>query len=76
MARERKTGLGVAAELGWTQNYLWRRLHGKMPFSVDDLVAISEVLEVPITTFFEVRHVSRGGGQLPDELVNALAVAA
>lgn len=46
-----------------------RRLSGEVPFNVNDLVAIAEALEVPVTSFFPESAVSQLRKQL-------LAVAA
>ena len=53
LARRELNANQVAAKLGWTQPYLWRRLTGKVAFNVADLAAIAKLLEVPVTTFFE-----------------------
>lgn len=52
LARNRRSGRSVALQLGWNQNYIWRRLTGDTPFSIEDLAAIAEVLDVPVATFF------------------------
>ena len=52
IARRRRTGRSVALELGWSQPYMSRRLTGEMPFNVNDLARIAEVLDVPVTCFF------------------------
>ena len=70
IARQRRSGRNVALELGWTQNYMWKRLAGVKAFDVEDLAAIAKVLDVPVTVFFEQ------GGQLRKELLSGLAVAA
>lgn len=51
-ARRLLTPAKVARELGWTDNYISRRLTGKVPFDVNDLAALAELLSVPIMTFF------------------------
>lgn len=55
LARKRISASRVAAALGWTDNYISRRLTAKTPFDVNDLDAIAGVLGVPITAFFEFR---------------------
>jgi transcriptional regulator with XRE-family HTH domain len=51
-ARRLITPAKVARALGWTDNYISRRLTGKVPFDVNDLAALAELLGVPIMTFF------------------------
>jgi transcriptional regulator with XRE-family HTH domain len=53
MARRRRSGRSVALELGCTEPYLSRRLTGAVPFDVTDLIKIADLLEIPVTTFFE-----------------------
>ncbi len=55
LARRRLSGRKVARQLGWTEPYLSRRLTGSVPFNVSDLIALAELLEVPVNTFFEFR---------------------
>ena len=43
----------MAFRLGWNQPFISRRLSGDIPFDVNELEAIAEVLEVPVTRFFE-----------------------
>jgi transcriptional regulator with XRE-family HTH domain len=52
LARKRLSGVRAARALGWTQRYLSRRMTGEVPFTASDLVALANLLEVPITTFF------------------------
>lgn len=52
MARQQLSGIRAAKLLGWTQNYISRRLSGTVPFDVADLQAIADLLEVPVTKFF------------------------
>jgi transcriptional regulator with XRE-family HTH domain len=52
MGRRRRSGASVAAELGWTEVYLSRRLAGRVPFDVADLAALAALLDVPVTAFF------------------------
>ena len=52
LARQRISGRGAARELGWKSDYLWRRLDGRTPFDVNDLVAVAALLDVPVTDFF------------------------
>ncbi len=53
MGRQRRSGRSLAAELGWGQMYLSRRLSGRAPFNLDDVEAIAKRLEVPMTSFFD-----------------------
>jgi len=52
LARKRRSARSVAFQLGWKQGYLSRRVTGETPFTIDDLAAIAEVLDVPVTAFF------------------------
>src|ERR1022692_4135759 len=52
LARKQLSGVRAARALGWTQNYISRRLSGTVPFDVADLIALANLLEVPVTTFF------------------------
>ena len=52
LARQQMSGVRAARALGWTQNYISMRLRGAIPFSIADLTAVAQLLEVPVTTFF------------------------
>jgi len=54
LARKRISQRQLAKALGLTQPVIWRRLRGDVQFSVDELQAVAEFVEVPITTFFPV----------------------
>ena len=54
MGRRQRSGRNVAAELGWTEIYLSRRLTGKVPFDVADLEALADLLEIPVSALFEI----------------------
>lgn len=56
LARKRISGRQAAFALGWKQPYISRRLSGDIPFDVNDLAALAELLEVPVTAFFEVPY--------------------
>lgn len=60
LARAQYTGSRIARELGWTQRYMSRRLTGEVPFDVNDLAAIAEVLGVPVSSFFDALDFERG----------------
>ena len=53
LARRRRSARSVALELGWTQPYMSRRVNGTVPFNVDDLAALAELLDVPLISFFQ-----------------------
>jgi transcriptional regulator with XRE-family HTH domain len=53
LARQQLSGVRAAKALGWTQNYLSVRLRGAVAFDVTDLIMIADLLEIPVTTFFE-----------------------
>lgn len=50
------SGRSAAFALGWTQQYMSRRLTGIVPFDVADLEAIAALLGVPVTAFFEAPY--------------------
>jgi transcriptional regulator with XRE-family HTH domain len=54
LARRQRSGRSAALELGWTEPYLSRRLTGAVPFDVADLARLAELLDVPVTVFFDV----------------------
>lgn len=54
LARSNRTGLSLANELGWSQTYMSRRLRGRTPFAAWELVEIARILEVPVSTFFQI----------------------
>jgi transcriptional regulator with XRE-family HTH domain len=56
LGRARLSGRAAALRLGWTQQYMSRRLTGLTPFDVADLAAIADMLDVPVTAFFEGRR--------------------
>ena len=60
MGRRHRSARSVALELGWTEFYLSRRLTGKVPFNVPQLSALAEVLDVPVSVFFEPPQFSGG----------------
>jgi transcriptional regulator with XRE-family HTH domain len=53
MARQQLSGVRAAKKLGWTQNYIARRLSGTVPFDVADLAEVASLLGVPIRAFFD-----------------------
>ena len=61
LARRRLSGVRAARALGWTQNYISRRISGAVPFTVADLDALADLLEVPVTTFFPQSRKTMGG---------------
>lgn len=75
MARQHLSGVKAAKALGWTQNYISRRLSGVVPFDVVDLQAIADLLEVPVTNFFQVMgaDVRRPGSCPPGNDLEAAA---
>ena len=54
LGRRNRRQSNVAAELGWTEAYLSRRLTGVVAFSTDDLEAVAGVLNVPVARFLDV----------------------
>lgn len=73
MGRQRLTGRGLEAQLGWPHTYLTRRLRGQVSFNLDDVEVIAAALEVPVTSLFAFRGADGLTGQLRKQL---LAVAA
>jgi len=55
LARRRVSGRQAAFALGWKQPYIARRLSGEIPFDVNDLIALADLLRLPVTEFFEIR---------------------
>jgi transcriptional regulator with XRE-family HTH domain len=82
LGRRRLSGRAAAFRLGWTQQYMSRRLTGAVPFDVDDLDALAELLDVPVTAFFDVPapvlldRVIRGRSLTPPTRANQYAMAA
>lgn len=52
LARQRLSGVRAARALGWSQNFISVRLRGAVAFDVNDLQALAELLDVPVTQFF------------------------
>ena len=52
LARQRISARQAARRLGWTQQYLSRRMTGDISFDVNELAALADLLEVPISAFF------------------------
>jgi len=48
LARRRLSATKLAKQLGWTQQYLSRRMVGEQPFDLDDLEQIAAALDVGI----------------------------
>jgi transcriptional regulator with XRE-family HTH domain len=61
MARQQLSGVRAARALGWTQNYISVRLRGVVPFDVADLIKIADLLEVPVSVFFDTAGGFRKG---------------
>lgn len=61
LARRRLSARATARALGWSPMYLSRRMTGTAPFDVDDLAALSALLDVPVTAFFPQMIMSGGG---------------
>lgn len=73
LARQRRSAQSVALQLGWTQRYFSRRLTGQVPFTIDDLAAIAEVLDVPISALLEAPVPVRKPGSAITQLTLAVA---
>lgn len=53
MARRQMSQSELARQLGVSSPWVNKRLHGVVPISVDDIMAIAEVLDVSPMTFFD-----------------------
>lgn len=49
LVRQRKTKQALAEALGMHYQSLWRRLNGQTPISLDELGAIAQFFEVPVS---------------------------
>jgi len=52
MGRHRITQTQLAKNLGTSQMAVSRRLSGEVPFDVDELARVAEILGVPVTVLF------------------------
>ena len=50
LARHRRSGRSIARELGYSQQSMSLRITGKIPFNVIELVAIAQLLDIPISS--------------------------
>jgi transcriptional regulator with XRE-family HTH domain len=50
LAERRISGAELGRRLGWSQASTNRRLNAQTPMTVDDLVAVARVLEVPASS--------------------------
>lgn len=48
LARARTSARKMATDLGWSKTSLSRRLNGEYPFTITQLCAIANYLEVPL----------------------------
>lgn len=46
LARHRVSGAELARKLGVSQAYVWRRMSGDLPFTLDDVERIAEALDM------------------------------
>lgn len=86
MARRDMSQSELARRLGVTSPWVNKRLHEVVPISVDDLIAIAEVLDVSPMTFFDspaaytelrpTRYSGIRGGTDPSDAVRRTRVAA
>ena len=53
LTRRKISAAQVAQKLGWSQKYLSRRLTGEVPFRVDELIDVTDLLEIPLEQLFE-----------------------
>lgn len=59
LARQRISGRRAAVMLGWTAPYLSRRLTGEIPFDVNDLTRVADLLDIPVAALFQAHPASR-----------------
>ena len=50
LARQNKSGSALARHLNLPQTSISKRMHGRVPFTADQLVAVAEWLDIPVTT--------------------------
>lgn len=60
MARRRMTQAELGRAAGHDQTWISKRLSGKVPMTVEDLLDLSAALDVPVVTFFRVDDVAAG----------------
>jgi transcriptional regulator with XRE-family HTH domain len=53
LGRKRLSVREAARRLGWGQTFLHRRAIGEIPFQAEQLAALADLLEVPVSKFFE-----------------------
>lgn len=51
LARRNISRTDAAAHLGMSRTLLWQRLRGESPFTVAELEALAELLDVPVSQF-------------------------
>lgn len=60
LARQRYSANKLAADLGWSQSAMARRLGGKVAFTVAELVAVAEKLGIPASELLPPEHAGIG----------------
>ena len=55
LARKRISAAELARRLGWSQTYMARRVDGRAAIDMDDLEAIANVLQMPVTALLPAR---------------------
>lgn len=48
MARKRITQIKLAESVGWSQGAVSRRLSGRVPFNIEELARVAEILGVTV----------------------------
>jgi hypothetical protein len=56
LARRKINGSDLARTLRWPRSKTWRRISGTVPFKLDELMAVADVLDVPLSTFLPDRE--------------------
>jgi transcriptional regulator with XRE-family HTH domain len=65
LARQQISGVELARRLGGTQSYWQRRISGAHPLDVEDLAALADLLQVPVSKFWVSANRSLSDGSQP-----------
>lgn len=58
MARRRLSAPQIAALMGTSSTYLYRRLNGETALDIDDLERLAAILQVPVLQLFPARELA------------------
>lgn len=56
------TGIGLAGQIGVSQNYLAKRLRDEAPLNLDDIAAICDTIQLPFHTLMQRALKTMGQG--------------